>query len=765
MAKGLDETENSQSTKRIGLMSRLLESIRTTPGKLPTTDYQIPHAVEMGQVEQLLQQGKFSDVLNRLDSLLTNERLKSIDRLKIQLLKSRISISQGKFDQALELARQVHEASKDVGNPLITLDALILMANSLLSLGNYDKSLRLIKQGKNVLPIVIGATSSGLAEREASLNLYEGQIYGRQGKWDLALGTLQKSLTMSEQMKNKLDTADSLSAIGAIYIGKGELDQALKYLEKSHKIFEELGNQEKLATSFHNLGVIYGDKGEIDRSLVYFEKSLEIRERLANQIQIGFSLTNLGITYLYKGEFDRSLNYLQKGLVIFEELARQEDIGRVLNSIGKIYSAKGEPDQALDYFHKSLAIFEKLENSNLVKRLTGTLNTDIGIAYMNNGNLNEALMYMLRGLKLREEVGNDHALANSLFYLIIAFLEDGDVESAKNYLQQLLKIKERTNARVIDQGSRVVQAMILKTSTRSRDKVKAQELFQQVAEEEITYFDITVRAHLNLCELLFLEFKNSKDPEILKEIKNSIDKVLNLAKLQNSFSLLAEIFILKSKLALIERDVDRARGFLTQAHLIAEEKGLEKLAMSISMEYDAFLIQLGTKNDLIEQQIPITESGELSSIENLITRLAQQRTQEIPEPTEEDPVLLMILAESGISIFSKSFQTERQLDTLLIGGFLSAINTFGKQVFVDSGTIDRISYQDYTVVIKALDQLMFCYVFKGHSYLAVKKLEVFIEKLQASDVWSDIKERVEEKKVKKLLDDPLIYEIITDVFI
>ncbi|MFX0065676.1 MAG: tetratricopeptide repeat protein [Candidatus Hermodarchaeota archaeon] len=764
MVKGLEETENSQSTRRIGLMSRLLESIRTTPGKLSTTQYRIPHAIEMGQVEQLLQQGKFHEVLDKLDSLLAKERLKIIDRLKVQLLKSRILISLGKFDHALELARQVHEVSKDVETPLITLDALILMANSLLSLGNFDESLRLIKQGKNVLPIIIGATSSGLAEREANLNLYEGQIYGRQGKWDLALGTLQKSLIISEKMQNKLDTADSLSAIGAIYIGKGELDQALEYLQKSHRIFEELENQEKLATSFHNLGVIYGNKGEIDQSIVYFEKSLEIREQLGNQMHIGFSLTNLGITYLHKGDFNRSLDYLQKSLVIFEQLASQEDIGRVLNNIGKIYSAKGESDQALEYFHKSLAIFEELENSNLVKRLTGTLNTDIGIAYMNNGNLNEALMYMLRGLKLREEAGNDHALANSLFYLIIAFLEGGDVESAKNYLQQLLKIKERTNARVINQGSRVVQAMILKTSTRTRDKVKAQELFQQVAEEEITYFDITVRAHLNLCELLFLEFKNSKDPEILKEIKVSIDKVLNLAKLQNSYSLLAEIYILKSKLALIEQDVDLARGFLTQAHLIAEEKGLEKLAMTISMEYDAFLLQLGTENDLIKQEIPITESGELSGIENLITRLAQQRTLETPEPSEEEPVLLLILAESGINIFSKSFQSERQLDTLLIGGFLSAINTFGKQVFVDSGTIDRISYQDYTVVIKALDQLMFCYVFKGHSYLAVKKLESFIERLQASEVWIDIKSRVDKNKVKTLLDDPLIYEIITDVF-
>ena len=68
MAKDLEETENSQSTRRIGLMSRLLESIRTTPDKISTTHYEIPHAIELGQVEQLLQQGKFSEVLDKLNT-------------------------------------------------------------------------------------------------------------------------------------------------------------------------------------------------------------------------------------------------------------------------------------------------------------------------------------------------------------------------------------------------------------------------------------------------------------------------------------------------------------------------------------------------------------------------------------------------------------------------------------------------------------------------------------------------------------------------
>jgi len=110
--------------------------------------------------------------------------------------------------------------------------------------------------------------------------------------------------------------------------------------------------------------------------------------------------------------------------------------------------------------------------------------------------------------------------------------------------------------------------------------------------------------------------------------------------------------------------------------------------------------------------------------------MAQQRAPESPELHPEDPVLLLILTESGLTLFSYPFQEEQQLDEHLIGSFLTALAAFGQDALVESGAIDRITYQNYTVAVKPLASLLVCYIFQGQSYLALQKLNHFIERIQ-----------------------------------
>ena len=130
------------------------------------------------------------------------------------------------------------------------------------------------------------------------------------------------------------------------------------------------------------------------------------------------------------------------------------------------------------------------------------------------------------------------------------------------------------------------------------------------------------------------------------------------------------------------------------------------------------------------QEASLAEAGEFAGVEDLLTRMVRQRAIEPPEAQPEEPVLLLILAEGGLTLFSFPFEIGRQLNGHLIGGFLAAINTFGKEVLAEPGTIDRIMYDEYTVAIKVLDAMMFCYVFKGHSYLALQKLEQFMSHIR-----------------------------------
>jgi len=129
--------------------------------------------------------------------------------------------------------------------------------------------------------------------------------------------------------------------------------------------------------------------------------------------------------------------------------------------------------------------------------------------------------------------------------------------------------------------------------------------------------------------------------------------------------------------------------------------------------------------------------------------------------------MLLILKQTGQPIFNKNFlQSKFSKDESLLSGFISSINAFFKEVFETSGSIERIKHQELTVLLKPVEAILFCYVFKGQSYSAIKKLEEFILLLQVEreDTWSALLKQIDtpvplEKNIVRVLE-----KVLSDVF-
>jgi hypothetical protein len=80
------------------------------------------------------------------------------------------------------------------------------------------------------------------------------------------------------------------------------------------------------------------------------------------------------------------------------------------------------------------------------------------------------------------------------------------------------------------------------------------------------------------------------------------------------------------------------------------------------------------------------------------------------------------------------------MQDMLISGFLTSINAFVKEAFHVTGMIRRITHDDYTLSFNLIEPILFCYVYEGQSYTAVKKLEKLIIEVQTSEVWSALED-------------------------
>ena len=119
-----------------------------------------------------------------------------------------------------------------------------------------------------------------------------------------------------------------------------------------------------------------------------------------------------------------------------------------------------------------------------------------------------------------------------------------------------------------------------------------------------------------------------------------------------------------------------------------------------------------------------------------VIRLVNKRTIDLPRFEDEEPVLLIIVYEGGVTIYSKKFSQKEMIDEMFVGGFLTAIDSFMHQTFATGGSIERIKHQEYTLLLKVENPLLFCYVYKGQSFTAIQKLDNIISELKKSiTIW------------------------------
>jgi predicted amidohydrolase len=221
-------------------------------------------------------------------------------------------------------------------------------------------------------------------------------------------------------------------------------------------------------------------------------------------------------------------------------------------------------------------------------------------------------------------------------------LDSMDHPLMQQYLRTLKEINERMENKSVNHRYQIIRALSLKNSKRTRDKVKAEEILEKLVLEEIVDHSLIIVAMINLCDLMLDELKMTGEEELIGKIKYQTNKLFDIAKRQKSHSLLAETFVLQSKLSLLELDIKSAQNFLDQALSIAEENGLRNLSIKIYSDKTSLEEQVERWQYFIKRKSPINERIELTRLDELLTRVANKRF----DVTEEEIKMYSVRAES-----------------------------------------------------------------------------------------------------------------------
>ena len=583
----------------------------------------------ISRVESLLQDGKHKEALELLEKITAREELSADNRFVCTLLESRIRFKIGELKSALTLTEKVLQTALKRKNLLRAVEAFATKAEIAWRLGEFDMGLKAVEEGEKLH----GGMQFGKADEEvrklrrskADLLCHGGIIHWYKGSLDRAIEYHQMSLEIMEELEDRPGMANVFNNLGLVYWSKGDLERAVEYHRRSLAINEEIGNRSNIAASLNNLGNVYSIRGELDDALKVYQRSLAIKTDLRQDT--GTALINIGSVYQLKGELDSAFEYFQRSLVISNRMSNKPNVALATNNLGEIHMLRGELGQALEYFQRGLALYEELGLKQDVAMSLGNM----GHVCMKKGNIEQALGYYQQSLAIYEEMENAIYVAAILFNLLWVAIEGEAPSLAQQYLDKLEHINEHTENQVINQRYRIAKALWLKSSKRARHKLEAVKILEEVVAERVGDHTLVVTAMIHLCDLLLSELKNTGEEELFGEIKELTSQLLDISKRQSSHSLLAETYLLQSKLALIELDMGQARKLLKQAYSIAKEKGLDLLVRVVARE-DGFLQSQLKKWDLLIAQRPSKqEMIDVTHINVLLERMIQDTVASVME--------------------------------------------------------------------------------------------------------------------------------------
>ncbi|MHA1127125.1 MAG: tetratricopeptide repeat protein [Candidatus Heimdallarchaeota archaeon] len=458
------------------------------------------------------------------------------------------------------------------------LTTIVMKAEYLNLLGEHKKSLEILDE-------VIKAT-----ENEKSLlkvNALNNAVYAF-----CLLGNLPETIRLLQEIEKLLEELENIPKIDFekskmlflatkinFYYFTADPSNLKKYCEELITLAKKYKNDFFLFVGWLNIGSYYNLIGDIPKVREVFSKELAtIAEKTESEmlkIFFEFFSTSFYQPKSLKEMYDK-IKLMEEQISAYEALGSKVSLGVMYNNLAVMYSNILDTDKALDYFHKSYNIYQ------LSFGKTHYL-MNVGDQYFVKRDLETARDYYQQALEYSLEIKSHYWIGKMYGKLIPILIDFNLLDQANEYLEDFKQIVEVADQVRLTNSYKIASAKVLKASSKMKDWVKAQEIFEDLLTKKITDTQI-IAVYFNSSEILLKELQMTGDDETLEKLKENISVMIDHANKHVQHNLTINLLRFESKLAVIEYDESKTNKLLLEAKTIAENSNLSKLVAEIEEE-------------------------------------------------------------------------------------------------------------------------------------------------------------------------------------
>jgi len=596
---------------------------------------------ELQKILILRKKGKISEAAEKLAEFEEKIHRNEIN-IRTQIIKATFISPEQTWETGLEIIESVISKCDANSNPLLLIDAYYVKAQCLLQGEQYKKSNTLVEETEKFLEEKLNSEEDENKLRKAWLLLIKGYNYNMMGENKLAREAANHGLTLAKTLTDSEIQLSLYELLGINEYQIAEYEESIVYLDAGLQLAKEVKNSLKEQLFCFRLAEGYGAVGKADLALKYCDLNIDLCKKHKQDPK--WMLLFKAITYWNIGELEKSVKLYKEVLPTFEEETGLWSRANLLRIKAYIELQEGSLDQAIEYITEAIDLVKKRDDvfrSTILSILLANMlfnkgefetvlelcfsNLDalkrnknpyfqadifetMGVTFHVKGNYNLALEYVQKSLKSWKKFNTPNRIATSLFYLVNISIDKDDKVLYTKYLTEFEAFVEKHPTNLFNQMYQTIQALVLKTSSRPRDWMKAVDILIKVVNEKLTKYGFALVALINLCELLMNEFSISGDAQVLQELEFYVEELSEQAKMQNVRHLRLEAnnlqiltHWLKAQKSMVEIDLQKAKALLDNTRKIADEEGMLRLAEKLTQQQEKLLGQLSQWDDFIRK--------------------------------------------------------------------------------------------------------------------------------------------------------------------
>jgi len=228
---------------------------------------------------------------------------------------------------------------------------------------DYEQTLKHLDTAEEILESKALAKFSN--ELRTQLHKEKGKVYSKQGRLKESIEQHQKVLEYCRDSSQLQVRSETFIQIGQLLGRQGDHDRALGYIQRAIGAYRRLGDDLGTCRALRNLGVVYVDLGEFEEAEINFDEAIEIAQAIGDKLLYADLVNNLGTINGMKGNRERALHLYDQSLKIYLDLEEKRKAAYTQNNIGITFIEREMHEEAFDYFRSAYKTAESIKDASL----------------------------------------------------------------------------------------------------------------------------------------------------------------------------------------------------------------------------------------------------------------------------------------------------------------------------------------------------------------------------------------------------------------